>query len=140
MRKSIIIGIMILILSIATLAITLNNKQEAIEHIRELKKININDKSINNENINIQLTTDKICTLNYETEEIEYCKLCYNATYEELFLTNCITTTNDYDSEEDNNIILENTLEEIKSKQVTTKRTEIKYISRETKGNTLNIK
>ena len=104
MKKSILIIGGVLILSVILItSISLSNKQEALNYLRNYKQTN-NTGSITI--TSIKITSDKICHINYENEYV-YCEVCFEYKYSINNQINrgCVDVTEDSTKKEDNKAI-----------------------------------
>jgi hypothetical protein len=134
MNKKILIGIMALILVSAVIMGTVyNTKEEAITAIQTTKA----EGAIEADSIDISVISDKLCTVNYDTEQVEGCHVCYNANYSDIQIEECVYLSNGTTLVADNNAIksdAQNRIQDILNRR---NQRDVQYKERVMAGNTL---
>lgn len=119
-------------LTIFVSAIIFSNRDDAIAEIQAQKLADV--ESVDESNIDITLTSDKVCRINYVTEETDYCRICYSATYEGLEYEDCVKVDEDGTEVQDKNAVrdhIKDLIVEIKTNQHTE---DISYTARSMQG------
>ena len=130
----IVIG-MILLLAGVGFAITLNSYEDARSYLINYKSAREN--TIDTAVSKIKFTTDKICTLEYESEQTSYCEVFISADYNDEKIEQCFPVEEDTTKTE----IIEMAKERIRERiDMMTPREEVKYIKEKLKNQEYSIK
>ena len=109
-----------------TLAITFSSKEDALSYIRNLKN---NGEVINLKDFEINIISDKICIIDYETEEVIRCSIKYEIMYEGKIYSDCIFLPENTTLKEDEILMKEQARGELLS--LFSKKNDIEYVARE---------
>ena len=92
MKKKIIFGVVGLLLIGIAIAGSLSSYDETINSIRADKSSNgIKDFDFERDVSHIEYTSQKECIIDYQTEEILSCSICYKFTYDSVVYDDCIS-------------------------------------------------
>ena len=130
----VMIGMILLLISIGT-TITLQNYEAARSYLVNYKSAREN--AIKSAVTSIKFTSDKVCTLDYETEEVNYCEVCISADYNEERIEDCFPV----EPETTKGEIIKQAKEIIRERiDMMTPKEEVKYIDEKLKGQSVSYK
>ena len=134
MKKTISLGIMALIAIATVTSIALfNNKEDALADFKAKK--HTRESTINDTVTTIAYTTDKECTINYETEAWK-CKQCFNYTIQNSTYDRCIYLSEDGNAADDEAAVKATVRRDIEER---IPKEQVKYTARNNTGQTIEL-
>ena len=131
MKKIFVYVTAIILLVSLGFALTLNNKEDALTSLREFRANR--DKYLDDALESIIITTDKVATLNIETEEIEPIEICYEVMFNltDYVLSGCVESDETTSLEEDEKRVREDAVKKLRDNYP---EQTFSYVVREMKG------
>lgn len=134
MNKKLLIGIICLVMvSVMIVGTMYNTKESAISAIQSVKSTG----AVEADSIDITITSDKVCTIDYVTEEVINCHVCYTANYTDILIEECVSLVEGSSLVADNSVIKSDAQGKIQEIISNKNRQDVQYKERIMMGNTL---